>query len=120
MAVKTGIVYVRRNGIQQRVAGSVSINPGIAKREALPGHTQVEGYKELPQVPFIECEIFEAVDLNVIEMLQGTAETVSAELNDGKVFVGRDGWFAGDGTLTSEEGRITCRWEFPAQLEEVA
>ncbi|MNG08647.1 Phage tail tube protein [compost metagenome] len=75
------------------------------------GADRVHGFKETPQIPFIEGEITDRKELS-LESLQATVDaTVTLELANGKVIVLREAWYASEGTGNTEEGNIECRFE---------
>lgn len=109
--VKTGIIFLKINGDLLRAKGSFTYNLGQPLREAIVGHDGVHGYRETPRVPFIEGEITDGADVDVAALQNLTDATVQLELNNGKVIVLRDAWFAGEGNAQTEEGNISARFE---------
>ena len=106
-----GIVYVKANGRMYPAKGNFTYNLGIPMREAVVGADSVHGYKEMPQVPFVEGEITDRNDIDLAELCGGDDLTITLELANGKVITLRNAWFAGEGTGNSEEGNIAVRWE---------
>lgn len=106
-----GIIFVKVDGVQYRVKGSWTYNLGKAKREAVVGSDSVHGYKELPQVPFIEGTITDDAAVSMEALLTVTGATIILELANGKVISLKDAWFAGDGNFTTEEGELEARFE---------
>jgi len=111
MQRRGGIIFLQINGEIFDAKGNFTYNLGRPMREAIVGADTVHGYKETPQVAFIEGEITDrgTLDLNSLVMLTGA--TVTLELANGKVIVLRDAWFAGEGTGNTEEGNIAVRFE---------
>lgn len=106
-----GTLFVAANGVRLSVKGNWSINPGRPKREGVVGMDQVHGYKETPQVPFIEGEITAMPELDVVAVLELRDATVTAELANGQTAVLRDAWQAAEGTMQTEEGNLPVRFE---------
>lgn len=106
-----GIVNLRRNGTLLRVKANVQIQGLTNKKEGVLGQDTVHGYKEIPQIPAFDTEITDALDTDLAELFSGTADTITCEVANGKVYALRDAWFAGEGTINSEEGNVTVRWE---------
>lgn len=106
-----GILSLNLNGRRLDCKGSFTYNLGIPKREAIVGSDGVHGYKEMPQVPYIEGEITDRQDLDVAELCRTTGATLTLSLANGKTVVQRSSWFAGDGNVGSEEGNIAVRFE---------
>lgn len=106
-----GTIYFKVNGEQFLAKGNFTYNLGKPKREAMVGADVVHGYKEMPQVPYIEGEISDASTLNLETFLTLNEATVTLELANGKVIVLRDAFYAGDGEVGTEEGNIQARFE---------
>ena len=106
-----GIIFVKANSVQYKAKGSFTYNLGRAKREAIVGADGVHGYKEMPQVPFIEGAITDQSDISLDDLLLLKDATITLELANGKVVVLSDGFFAGEGNVTTEEGEIAARFE---------
>lgn len=108
---RSGVLFVKVSGTQYDAKGSFTYNAGAPKRDAIVGPDRVHGYKEMPQVPFVEGEITDSSDLNLSEFLNITDATVTLELANGKIFVLRDAWYAGEGNVQTEEANIQVRFE---------
>ena len=108
---RAGLIQVQINGEIQDAKGNWSYNLGRPAREALIGADRVHGFKETPQVAFIEGEITDrgSLDLGALAQLQDA--TVTLTMTTGKMFVLSEAWFAGDGTANTEEANIAVRFE---------
>jgi len=106
-----GQIFVKANGALYDAKGSFTYNLGIAKREAIVGADKVHGFKEMPQVPYIEGEFTDRTSLDLKTLLSLRDATVTLELANNKTIVLRDAWFAGDGNVQTEEGNIAVRFE---------
>jgi len=115
---RAGLVQVQINGEIQDAKGNFSYNLGQPKREAIIGTDGVHGFKETPQVAFIEGGITDHGNLDLKALVTVDGATVTISLANGKVVVLRDAWFAGEGTATSEEGEVAIRFE-GANAEEI-
>lgn len=116
---RAGLIQLQVNGEIFDARGSFSYNLGRPKREAMVGADRVHGYKEAPQVAFIEGAITDRGNLDVAALITGRDLTVTLSLGNDKVIVLRDAWFAGEGTASSEEAEIPVRWE-GANAEEIS
>lgn len=105
-----GIVFVKVDGEQLRVKGNVTYNLGLPLREPVVGHDGVHGFKEVPQVAFIELEMTDKKDLSLKKFLSITSATVTAQLNNGKTIVLRNAANVSEGTGNSEEANMTVRF----------
>lgn len=106
-----GEIFVTLSGTGRlRARGTFTCNTGHPKRSAVVGSGGVHGYSEEEQVPFIEGEITKkGIDIDALCQVDG--ETVTAELADGSVFVLQDAWFAGDGNVDTQDGKMQVRFE---------
>jgi hypothetical protein len=106
-----GVLEFKVDGEIQNAKGNFTYNLGKVKRDAVVGPDRVHGFKALPQVPFIEGEITDRADLNVENFLDLDDSTFTLSLANGKVIVLKEGWFAGEGNIQTEEANIACRFE---------
>lgn len=106
-----GTINFKIDGVIYDAKGNFTYNIGRPKREAVMGTDGVHGYKETPQVSFIEGEITDRVTLNLDELCSITDSSVSLELANGKLIMLSGAWFAGDGTGNTDEGNIGVRFE---------
>lgn len=106
-----GILEFKVNGEIQNAKGNFTYNLGKMKRDAVVGPDRVHGYKGLPQVPFIEGEVTDRGDMSVEDFLDTDDATYTLGLANGKVVVLKEGWFAGEGNIQTEEANIACRFE---------
>lgn len=117
---RAGCVYLKIDGELRDAKGSYSYNLGIPKRDPIVGADSIHGYKETPQVAFIEGAITDSDDLDVKALAEQDNVTVTLELATGKTIVLSNAWYAGEGTVTTEEGEIAVRWESRVQATESA
>jgi hypothetical protein len=106
-----GTIALKINGDMYFAKGNFTYNLGKPKKEGVVGSDRVHGYKEVPQVPFIEGEITDRNELNLEDLITLDDATVTLELANGKVIMLREGWYAGEGTGNTEEGNIALRIE---------
>ena len=115
---RAGIIQLQINGEIKDAKGNFSYNLGQPKREAIVGTDGVHGFKETPQVAFIEGGITDNTNLDLKALVTITDATVTIELANGKMVVLRDAWYAGEGTASSEEAEVPVRFE-GASAEEI-
>lgn len=108
---RSGIIFLKVSGVQYDAKGSFTYDIGSPKRDAIVGSDRVHGYKELPKVPYIEGEITDASTLDLSTFTQIDNATITLELANGKVVILRDAWYAGDGTVQTEEANVQVRFE---------
>lgn len=111
MQRRGGVIQIQVNGEVYRAKGSFSYNLGRPKREAIVGADTVHGYKEMPQVAFIEGEFTDGDDLSLPGLLGVKDATVTLTLANDKVIVLHGAYYAAEGTVGTEEGNIAVRFE---------
>jgi hypothetical protein len=108
---RAGVIYLRKNGVLLEAKGSFSHNINPFKRETILSTMGVSGYKETPQALFIEGELTDSKDLDLQLLYSGDNDTITLEEANGKTVVLRNAWYAGDGTVGTEDGNVSVRWE---------
>lgn len=106
-----GILSVQVDGEVYQVVGDWTTNLGSPMREALVGSDSVHGYKELPQVPFVEGTMRDRRDLDRRRLTTIANATVTVALPNGKLFSLYEAWFAGEGSGTTENAELSVRFE---------
>lgn len=106
-----GIIFLKINGEIYSAKGNFTYNIGAPKRDAIVGADAIHGYKEVPQIPFIEGEITDNPNVDLELLVKTENATVTLELANGKVISLREAWYAGEGTGNTEEGNIGARFE---------
>ena len=111
-----GVAYLKvthATGTQQiAVRGKLKVAPTPTEKEGLAGQDGVHGYKEMPKVPFMELDITNGRDFDPRVLDSATDITATAELANGQVWVGVEGWRAGVSEIDAEEGSIQLKLEF--------
>lgn len=106
-----GTCFLKLDGQQYDLKGDLSVMPHSIKREGVAGMDGIHGFKETQVVPFIEGTVTLSPGLSV-KALQGVSDsTVTAELSNGKVYVLRNAWFAGEPAIDGAEGQVPLRFE---------
>jgi len=106
-----GVLSFQLNGNTLRMKGNWTYNLGRPKRDAIVGAESVHGYTEKPQVPFMEGAVSDGRSVVLDDLLNFTDGTCTLHLRNGKVIELRNGWFAGEGTVDTEESEIAVRFE---------
>lgn len=108
---KGGIIQLQINGALYDAKGDFSYGLGTPKRDAVIGSDGVHGFKETPQVAFIEGEITDRGNLDLRALLETEGATATLSLANGKTIVLRDAWQAGEGAGNTGEGNVAIRLE---------
>lgn len=116
---RAGRISFRINGVLYEAKGSFSYNLGVDQREAIIGADGVHGYKETPQVSYIEGAITDYAGLDYEALVSADDATVTLQLNNGKVITLSHAWFAGDGTASTEEAELPVRFESRFKAQEL-
>jgi len=106
-----GLIQLQTNGDVLRAKGEFSYNLGKVKRTAIVGSDGVHGYREEPQVAFIEGAITDVGDLDLAAVTTLRDATVNLKIGNGKMIVLNFAWYAGEGTGKTGESEIGVRWE---------
>lgn len=106
-----GTIALKVNGDIYFAKGNFTYNLGKPKKEGVVGADTVHGYKETPQMPFVEGEITDRNELSLEDLVTLDDATITLELANGKVIALSEAWYAGEGTGNTEEGNIACRFE---------
>ncbi len=106
-----GMISLKVDGDMYFAKGNFTYNIGKGRKEGVVGSDRVHGYKETPQIPFVEGEITDRQELSLEKLLGIESSTITLELANGKVITLREAWYASEGTGNTEEGNIACRFE---------
>lgn len=114
-----GTVQLQLDGVVHDIEGEFTIGYGTPKREPIIGSNRVIGYKEVPQVAFIQGKVIDSAGLDVKALCNATDVTANMKLATGKTAVLRDAWYAGSAELNTGDGGIDFRIESASEAEEV-
>lgn len=107
-----GLLELQITGVVMQAKGEFSYSPGGVKRTAIVGGDgTIHGYKEETLVPFIEGEITDRGDLDLVALFATRGATVTLTPGHGKMFVLRKAWWAGDNVANTDEANIPARFE---------
>lgn len=104
-----GIAYLTAGGKQLALRGNLVVSPFSEEKTMVAGQDGVHGHTVMPRVPWIEGD-FSDINLSFEELQAMSAETVTAELVNGKVYVGRECIVEGAPDLNTQEGTAKIRW----------
>ena len=108
---RAGVINVQADGVVFDAVGNFSYNIGQPMREELVGPDKVHGYKELPQVPYIEGEIRDSANMDLKnDLLNLTDATITLNLANGKTVLFRNAWYAAEGTVQTEEANAQFKF----------
>ncbi|MDO8421566.1 MAG: phage tail tube protein [Parvibaculum sp.] len=107
----SGTAYLKVDGAQYTLAGSLDVQPMAVKREGKVGLGGPAGYDEQPIIPYIEGEVFLDAELSLTALAAITDATVHAEMANGKNYILRNAWWAGDVVAKAADGTTSIRFE---------
>jgi Phage tail tube protein len=109
--LRAGTLSLKVNGEVLDAVGNFDYSLGTPKREAIVGADRVHGFKEVPQVPYVEGEITDRQGLDLRTFFDTQSATVTLQLRNGKTILLREAWYAGDAKVSSETGAVAMRFE---------
>lgn len=101
-----GTCYIKVDGTQLEVKGSVEVPLTDKKLEAVVGLNAIAGYKEEVRVPFVKLTAIFKDDFPLDALKKGTEMTVTAELPNGKVYTLSDAFLVGEPNVKADEGEV--------------
>lgn len=106
-----GVIKLTANGTSYNLAGDFTYDIGGFKREMMAGPDGVHGYKETVKIPFIEGDLRDTSDVDLVVLTEMTDVTLVLTLANSKTISLFNATFTGDGTVSTGEATIKARWE---------
>ena len=106
-----GIARITIDGVTFPVKGNWTFNVGGSARTTVVGADAVHGFAVVPAAPFMEGAFTWDGSFDPATLREANEVTAAMDLPNGKTFVLRDAWFAGEGDQTTEEGEMAVRLE---------
>jgi hypothetical protein len=106
-----GVAFLKVDGGQYLLRGDLIVSPDRVERKGVAGQDGIHGYTETPRVPFITAKLTDTAGLSLAQLQAVVAATVTAELNNGKVYLLREAWAAEARELNTQEGSLEVRFE---------
>lgn len=111
MARIAGTCYIKVNGEQLSVQGSVEVPVLTATRETLLSTAGVAGWSETQVAPYVSLTAFITEKTTLSTLAEGTEMTITAELANGKVYTLEGAYLAGETAYSASDGTATLRFE---------
>ena len=102
-----GTCYVKVNGEQLSLNGSMTCTMSDVNREAVLGSNGVAGYSESPVAPSIIGTFNVTTDFPLETLMDTTDMTVTAELANGMVYTISDAFVSGETNYSASDGNIS-------------
>lgn len=113
-----GVVFLRVNGAQYRITGSNFKVQALARDvQPVANGDGTVSYTSMTAIQSIECELRDTGDFSIQGLGALRDATVTAELNNGKVYILRNARYVGLPELNSMDGTIAAK--FVGDLSEV-
>lgn len=101
-----GTCYVKVNGEQLSLNGSLTCTMNEVTREAILGSTGVAGYSETPIAPSISGTFVVTPDFPMQTIVDDTDMTVTAELANGMVYTLSGAFVSGEVSYSPSDGTV--------------
>jgi hypothetical protein len=115
-----GEVFVKIDSRQLSVRGTCTISPNRITRTPISGLDGFHGYQSVFRAPYIEVEITNRPQFPMTDLMALTNATVTAELENGEVWVLRNAFQSGDLEFNAADGTVTLRMEGPYMHRQAA
>lgn len=110
MGLVAGVLSVKADGQQASVGGSCEVDIFDTIREPVESMTTAGLFSEKNKNPHIEFEAITSENFN-IEDFDFTGGVVQVDLKNGKKYVLRDAYRAGEAPISTGDGTVTLRYE---------
>lgn len=102
----SGACYIKVDGEQLSLSGSLTCLANSVVREAVMGSTGVAGFSENPVAPTITGTFNVGAEFPLEKVTSSTAMTVTAELANGMVFTLSDAFVSGEVSYSASDGTV--------------
>ena len=109
--LRGGMLYMQVNGRRYDAKGEFTYKLGTPKMTAIVGADGVHGATTEARAAFIEGAITDERALDLKSFFCTVDGTVTVELQNGKVFMLSEAWYAGEGTVKTKEGEVAVKFE---------
>lgn len=111
MKAIAGTAYLKIDGDQKTLAGSWSVSPTTTVKTGVTGLSGVAGYTDAARVPYMEGSLIDTGSLSIKELEALRDATITLELINGKTYVGREMYLAGEPSHDAATGEVSVRFE---------
>src|SRR5471032_1815847 len=106
-----GIAYISVDGQNYMLSGDLSYSVSTVSRDTVGGQDRIHGYSEKPKAGSISGTLRDAGGLSVASFNAMTNNTVTLELANGKMIIGRNMWTVEAQEVKTAEGTFEVKWE---------
>lgn len=115
-----GVAYLKLNGMQYSLRGELMIQPNTTQNEWDANVDNTPYFTQKPVVPYMQMKIGDSGGLSVQQLQAVQGITITAELNNGKVYTLQQAASWGDFTLDAIKGDITGKFGCVACFEQTS
>jgi hypothetical protein len=113
-----GTAYLSVDGRSYALVGELTYRPSITTRESVVGQDGVHGFKETPVAGKIGGKFRDTASVTVADLAAMSDVTVTAELANGKLIIGRNMWRTGEAPeVDTADSTFQIDWEGPDVTE---
>jgi hypothetical protein len=113
-----GVATLAVDGSTYMLSGDLAYQVSKFERKTLTGQDSVHGYSEMPVAGHIAGTLRDSGGLTLAAINAMTNVTVTLQLANGKVVIGRNMWTVDVQEVKTQEGTFDVRWE-SASVEEL-
>lgn len=111
MGAIAGTAYIKINGEQKTLAGSWKVSPTKIIKTGVTGLSGIAGHTETHRVPYMDGSFIDAGSLSIAELEALDNATITLELTNGKTYLGRGMYLAGEPEHDLSNGEVSVRFE---------
>jgi len=104
---QAGTCYIKVDGTQLEVSGSVEIPLNTTVRETVLSTQGAVGYKETKRAPYVKLDAVFTRNFPLESLTDADSMTVTAELANGKTYVLSEAWLEGEANANPSDGTVT-------------
>lgn len=112
-----GTAYLAIDGRTYLLVGDFAYNASRVTRETMIGMDGIHGNSEKPRAGMIKMKCRDYGDISIAEINQMRNVTVTVEMANGKIVVGRNMWTTGDQEVEGTEATFDVVFEGPSVQE---
>ncbi|CAL8476403.1 MULTISPECIES: phage tail tube protein [Caballeronia] len=106
-----GMCFVKVDGEQLEVKGSLEATIGEVVRETVSSTKGAVGFKETNRVPSVKVTAIFMPDFPIDTLINGTDMTITSEFANGKVHTLSGAYLVGEPTAKGEDGEVDLEFE---------
>lgn len=114
-----GTAFFKINGTQYQLKGNLKIRVGGLVAAGVVGQDAVHGYTEKPEIPMMSLDISDSGGLSLQQIQAVRNATCTAELNNGKVYVGQGGFCTSAIEVDTAQAQLQAEFQFLSMIEQM-